>query len=108
MIDCSSLRNQSRSSRREFSALRRRLADLLSHAGLPHRLRFTDSGDEEFQYQLTGTLYLITNGLDQWELFLSLREARHNRVMWEPTGIVRVLRSPDMGRPQIQVLRAND
>ncbi len=108
VINCSNLRNQSRSSRREFNALRRRLADLLSHAGLPHRLRFTDSGDEEVQYQLTGTLYLITNGLDQWELFLSLRETRQNRVMWEPAGVVRVLRNPDSRQTQIQVLRSND
>lgn len=108
VIDCSNLRNQSRSSRREYIAFRKRLADLLSQAGHPHRLRFSDSGDEEVQYQLTGTLYLITNGLDQWELFLNLRETRHTRVIWEPDGIVRVLRSPDSRRPQIQVLRSND
>lgn len=108
VIDCSNLRNQSRSSRREYIAFRRRLAGLLSQAGHPHRLRFTDTGDEEVQYQLTGTLYLITNEVDQWELFLSLRETRHHRVMWEPAGIVRVLRSPDSSQPQIQVLRSND
>lgn len=108
VIDCSNLRNQSRSSRREYFAFRRRLADLLSQAGHPHRLRFIDTGDEEVQYQLTGTLYLITNGLDQWELFLSLRETRHNRLMWEPDGPVRVLRSPESGQPQIQVLRSSD
>lgn len=108
VIDCSNLRNQSRSSRREYFAFRRRLADLLSQAGHPHRLRFIDTDDEEFQYQLTGTLYLLTNGLDQWELFLSLRESRHNRVMWEPDGTVRVLRNPDSSQPQIQVLRSSD
>lgn len=105
VIDCSNLRNQSRSSRDEYLTFRIRLADLLSQAGRPHRLRFTVSREADIQYELNGTIYLITNGLDQWELFLSLTEHRLNQVIWEPSGTVRILRRPDSRRPQIQVLR---
>ena len=105
VIGCSNLRNQSRSSRDEYLTFRKRLADLLSQAGRPHRLRFTVNAEAGIQYELNGTIYLITNGLDQWELFLSLTEHRQNQIIWEPAGAVRVLRKPDSHRPQIQVLR---
>ncbi len=104
VIDCSNLLNQSRSSRDEYLTFRKRLTGLLSQAGREHRLRFTVNGETSIQYELKGTIYLITSGLDQWDLFLSLTEHRQNQVIWEPAGAVRILRKPDSHRPQIQVL----
>lgn len=115
------LRNQSHGSRREFAALRERLARLLSRAASRFNLVFTAPGgaggeapppgsEAPVDYRLRGAAYLVTaDGIEHWELYLSLVPAApgENWTVWRARGPVRVLRHPQPGRPQITLLRGS-
>ena len=95
------LRNQSHAGAAELEGLTARLAGLLNRAGRDHAIRFFTDPSEAVDYELRGTVYLITaQGFDQWELYLSLRPAGEGWSLWRTEGPVRLLRLPAAG-PQI-------
>ncbi|MCZ6735844.1 MAG: hypothetical protein O7C65_08650 [Planctomycetota bacterium] len=96
------LRNQSHCSQREFASLRRRLADGLNRSGRSDQIRFVADAAQPAHYELHGTAYLVTaRGLDQWELYLSLRPAGQAWTIWRADAAVHMLRQPRPGEPEI-------
>jgi hypothetical protein len=96
------LRNQSHATPTELEALTDRLARLLNAAGSAWGIEFYTDPSEAVDYELRGTIYLITaRGFDQWELYLSLRPAGEGWSAWRSPGPIRVMRLPVAGAPQI-------
>lgn len=95
------IRNFSRTSRSEYEAMLARLIDLLNQAGADQALHFTIHEDEATGYLLSGSAYLLTNGGDQWELFLTLKETQNGWVIWEPSAAVHLTRHHDGVSPQL-------
>jgi hypothetical protein len=97
------LRNLSRAHASEFARFTERFAETLSRAGRRHDVLFiADPDGPPVQYELRGSAYLISaEGLDQWELFLSLTSVHRPLTLWQPERAVRVLRQSRPGQPQI-------
>lgn len=92
-------RNQSHAGQEEVDRLTGRLAELLDRSGSrgPQQIRFTGDAAAAADFDLRGTAYLRTaDGLDQWELYLSLRPADRGLGLWQ--GKVMVLRQPRRGQ----------
>lgn len=105
-VSVAAMRNFSRTSSTEFSAMRERLAQLLNSAGEPHRLRFTTDRELSTSYALAGTAYLINaNGFDQWELYFSLKPAEAEWTMWRNDLPIRLLRQERVREQQLFVPR---
>jgi len=94
-VSLASMRNLSHATPREFSAMRARLAELLTAAASTDdsTLRFVAGENDPAQFELQGAAYLATvDGFDTWELYLGLsrREAPHD--LWRSAGPVCILR----------------
>ena len=73
-IGLGKLANRSTASADEFSSFVARLAGLLDDAGGAKAIDFYTDPDEPVDFELRGTVYLITAaGFDHWELYLDLR-----------------------------------
>ena len=86
--------------------LKQRLAETLTRsATAPVPIRFIVDAGEPLDGELGGTVYLVTAvGIDQWELYLSLRLAGAEWTVWTANGAVRMLRHPRGGEPQIYLV----
>jgi len=79
----------------EFDHMRSTLAQELTRAGRTGRipLRFVSEADEDVDYELTGTVYLVTaEGRDEWEMFLSMRQPGATWTVWRADSAVRMNR----------------
>lgn len=98
----SQIRNQSHAGAAEFEAFEHRFADLLSHAGHDRKMRFTADAEASVQYQCQGAAYIVVvDGMDSWELYLSVSRADQPWTVWEAKRPVHVLRQPRPGAPEI-------
>jgi len=95
-IGLTALRNQSRSTRDEFQAMRQALMETLTRAGRRRRIVFTDAQEMAVQYYLEGAAYRLDEGAaGRWELFLHLRQEEDGLTIWEPAGPLRVAMEAD-------------
>jgi hypothetical protein len=101
VISLEEVRNLSHASPREFDQMRGRLAAVLSNAGAIESMEFVVDSPSPAML-LHGTAYLVTSdGIDQWELFLSLKPADRDWFAWQGRGPVRVIRQPRPNTQQI-------
>ena len=99
VIGLEEVRNLSHASPGEFDRMLERLAKLLSNAGAIESMEFVSNSPAPAML-LHGTAYLVTSdGIDQWELYLSLRPAGKDWFAWQGRGPLRLLRQP---RPNMQ------
>lgn len=94
-IGLSRIRNFSRTSRSEYEAMLARLLKLLNQAGTDQGMHFSFGEDETTGFLLSGSAYLLTNGEDQWELFLTLKDTQNGWIVWEPSSAVHLIRHDD-------------
>ena len=104
LVSVEGLRNHSHASAGEFNAMRRRLAGLLTSSGRSGRvpMRFVSHADELVDFELTGTVYLVTSqGFDLWELYLALQPEGKSWSVWSADTPIRMLRQPRGGEQQL-------
>lgn len=101
-IGMNQVRNQSHATPAEFAAFQHRFAGLLNEAGRESRMHFTDEPDAAVEYQMQGAAYVVViEGMDAWELFLSVSRADRAMAVWQAGGALHVMRQPRAGMPQI-------
>lgn len=92
-----SLRNQSRGTAEELRVLRSRLLAVLGAAAEGRFLRFVDEPTAQTEYTLSGSVYLIERGGDDfWELYLALRPSGANWRIWKNADPIRLEREKQM------------
>ena len=102
-ITLETMRNFSRASEDEFTAMLTRLATILTDAGAGHKLRFVaTSGAAPADFRMTGSAYLVVrSGFDFWELFPAVSRDNLTPQAWSTSAPVLVLRTDRPGQPQV-------
>lgn len=100
-----SFRNQSRTAPEEIDELRDRVLALLAAGGESEGLRVTPAQDEQTEYTLAATIYLIQrDGFDQWEIYFALRPVDANWTIWRNDNPIRMFRQLKSGGDAMQVM----
>jgi len=105
-VSLNSIRNQSRGSVAEFTAMLERFAGLLNDAADGTSIHFASVPGEVTAFEMQGAAYLATReGFDLWEMYLSLSPVQKPLTLWQQNGAVWLLRQPRPGQPQVLMER---